>query len=92
MRLSRQGVGETTCSARNTSSWSLRLNTSRRPTQPASPVETVTSGEVVTIRAASGRSLRASSPMIRPNASWVEACAARRPCGSVAGTSTGAAS
>jgi hypothetical protein len=65
------------------------LKTLRRVTQPPRLVETVTSGEVVTIRAASSVSPRASSPMIRPNASWVEVSAACRPVGSSAGTGTG---
>ena len=91
-RLSAQSWLEATFCALNTSAWSARLNTLRRPTQAPRLVETVTSGEVVMILAPSSPSSRASSPMIRPNASWVEARAARRPIASCAGTGTTAAS
>ena len=90
-RLSAQSCDDARRSCRNTSACSARLNTLRRLTHGPRLVDTVTSGEVVMMRAASSPSSRASSPMIRPNASWVEARLARRPTGSVAGTGIGRA-
>ncbi len=89
-RLCAQTWAEATRSALNTSACSRRLNTLRRLTQAPRLVDTVTSGEVVMIRAASSESPRASSPMARPNASWVDARRTWRPIGSTSGTGTGA--
>ncbi len=73
-------------SCRNRSAIASRANSPRRFTQPPRLVETVTSGEVVTMRSASGPPMRAISAISRPKPCWVESS----PCfsaGSSAGTS-----
>jgi hypothetical protein len=75
----------------NRSRISWRAKRPRRFTQPPKLVETVTSGEVVTMRSARGASERASSLRISPKPCWVESA----PCfgtGSSAGTGTTGAS
>jgi len=57
----------------NTSSFSSSEKTPRRLTQGPRLVETVTSGDVVTIWSASAVSVRAISARILPKPSWVEA-------------------
>ena len=63
---------ETTFSERNTSSRSARSKMPRWFTQPPRLVETVTSGEVVTMRSASVLSPLPSSFRMRPKASCVD--------------------
>ena len=58
--------------ARNVSSRTVRANSLRRLTQGPSPVVPVTSGEVVTMRSASGVASRPISSRILPKACWVE--------------------
>ena len=55
-----------------TSAISLRRNRPRWLTQAPRLVETVTSGEVVTIRSASAPPALARSSRMRPNAAWVD--------------------
>ena len=55
--------------------WSARASRAKRPrwfTKPPRLVETVTSGEVVTMASASGPPARARSLRILPNATWVD--------------------
>src|SRR5580692_8926324 len=61
-------------SLRNRSAFSARANSPRRLTQAPRLVDTVTSGEAVTIRAASALSPRASSLRTSPNPCWVDIC------------------
>ena len=69
---------------------SSAANSARRFTQPPRLVETVTSGEVVTMRRARSVSVLAIASMIRPKAVWVEVVAgvavAPVACGPIAGT------
>ena len=83
-----QRCAETTFSSRNASARSVRSKMPRRLTQAPRLVETVTSGEVVTMRRASSLSPAAMSPRIRPNASWVD-WRSPRGTGRLAGTATG---
>ena len=61
-------------SLRNKSAFSARANSPRRLTQAPRLVETVTSGEAVTMREASSVSPRASSLSTRPKPCWVDIC------------------
>ena len=85
-----QRCAETTFSSRNVSARSARSKMPRRLTQGPRLVDTVTSGEVVTIRRANSLSPAAMSPSSRPNASCVD-CRSPRGTGRLAGTGTAAA-
>ena len=63
---------EATASSRKVSARSRAENTPRRLTQPPRFVETVTSGDVVTIRSANSLRSRPIEARIRPKLSWVE--------------------
>ncbi len=63
---------DATCSTLNVSSCTLREKIPRRLTQPPRLVDTVTSGEAVTMRSASSPPSRASVARILPKLSWVE--------------------
>ena len=86
-----QRWAETTFCSWNTSARPWRSKMPRRFTQPPRLVETVTSGEVVTMRSASMSSRLASSPRMRPKPSWVDMVSARA-TSSAAGTGMRAAS
>jgi len=70
--------------SRKMSAGSARSKMPRRLTQGPRLVETVTSGEVVTMRSASAVSLAAMSPKILPKASWSTAGRLGGPAGSTA--------
>ena len=89
-RLSDHFCIETTFSERNTSSLSARSKMPRWFTQPPRLVETVTSGEVVTMRSASALSPLPSSFRMRPKASCVDMRWPGRK-GSASGSGTGGA-
>ncbi len=61
-------------SLRNKSAFSARANSPRRLTQAPRLVDTVTSGDAVTMRDASSLSPRASSLSTSPKPCWVDIC------------------
>ena len=61
-------------SLRNKSAFSARANSPRRLTQAPRLVDTVTSGDAVTMRAARSLSPRASSLSTSPKPCWVDIC------------------
>ncbi len=65
-------------SLRNRSAFSARANSPRRLTQAPRLVDTVTSGDAVTMRAANSVSPRASSLRTSPNPCWVDIDGRRR--------------
>ena len=74
-----------TASPLNTSARPSRANSPRRFTQGESPVETVTSGDSVTIRSAIPPVPRAISPRIFPNAPCVDCSASSSQTGPAVG-------